>query len=84
MKALTLKQSGQAVVEFVLTLLLVTVVVGAITQFMRQSSGAMWKKLVCDISAPCAGCSASESAKDTAGRLRAGNTVAGFSGVYCK
>lgn len=69
---------GQAVVEFILTLFLVTVVVGAIAQFMRNSSGVLWKRFVCEISAPCAGCAASDDAKNVAGRLQ------GLGGAECK
>lgn len=69
---------GQAVVEFVLTLLLVMVVVGAVSQFMRNNSGVLWKRLTCEISAPCPGCGASDSAKNVHGALK------GMGSAQCK
>lgn len=69
--------SGQAVVEFVMTLLLVMVVVGGLSMFFRENSGALWKKFTCDVSAPCPGCNPSAGAKNV------GGLVPGASRVRC-
>lgn len=49
-------QEGQAVVEYVLMVMIAMAVVGVIATGFRKSLIALWEKMAQDISAPCPGC----------------------------
>ena len=58
-------QSGQAVVEYVILLAIVVSVSGVIHFGVGRTRDKLWKRMICDISAPCPGCISPKSAKDT-------------------
>ncbi len=62
-------QSGQAIIEYVIMLAIVLSVSGVIQFGMTRSRNKLWKKIICEVSAPCPGCASPESAKNT---LRSG------------
>ena len=67
------RSSGQAVIEFVLLLTIILLVSGALITGVASTRDKMWKRMLCVISAACADCKSTESAKKAAG-----------SGVSCK
>lgn len=51
-------------------MLAIVLSVSSIVQYgMTTSRNKLWKKIICDVSAPCPGCASPESAKNT---LRSG------------
>ncbi|MEK7690577.1 MAG: hypothetical protein AAB425_06120 [Bdellovibrionota bacterium] len=56
MKKLEVDQKGQAVVEYVLSLLMAMAVLGIIATGFRRTLIALWVGLAKDVAAPCPGC----------------------------
>jgi hypothetical protein len=56
-------QSGQAIIEYVLLLSMILALAGALIASVKVSRDKLWKKIICDVSAPCADCKATDSAK---------------------
>ncbi|NDF15515.1 hypothetical protein EB061_09365 [bacterium] len=56
-------QKGQAILEYVIVLGIILSFAGLIRFGLQKSRDRLWKVMICDISAPCPGCPAPESAK---------------------
>lgn len=56
-------QSGQAIIEYVLLLSIILAMAGALIASVKISRDKLWKRIVCDVSASCADCKATDSAK---------------------
>jgi hypothetical protein len=56
-------QSGQAIIEYVILLVLILSIGGLLFAGVRSSRDKMWKQMICDVSAACPDCPATESAK---------------------
>jgi hypothetical protein len=59
----TTKTSGQAIIEYVLLLAIILSFAGALKYAVTQNRDKFWKTMVCEVSAPCAGCTAPASAQ---------------------
>jgi hypothetical protein len=57
-------RSGQAVIEYVMLLLIILTMGGIMRYGVQTARDKLWKKIICDVSAPCPGCAAPASAKN--------------------
>lgn len=55
--------SGQAIIEYVLLLVILMSITGLFIAGVRTSRDKMWKQMICDVSAACPNCPATDSAK---------------------
>lgn len=53
-------QNGQAILEFILAMLIAVSIVSAFTMGMRRTVGRFWKQLTCEVVAGCPKCQAPE------------------------
>lgn len=57
-------QSGQALVEYVLLLSIIVSMTTIMIAGVRSGRDKMWKQILCEVSAACPGCKATESARN--------------------
>lgn len=66
METLELKRyssrQGQAIIEYVLLLAIILSISGLLYSGVAQTRDKMWKRIICNVSAPCPGCTAPERA----------------------
>ena len=58
------RESGQALVEYVLLLVILLSMGGIIIVGIQSARDNMWKRLLCEVSAACPDCKSTESAKN--------------------
>jgi hypothetical protein len=56
-------QSGQAILEYVVVLLIILSIGFTLQNGIRGSRDKLWKRIICHVTAPCIGCEAPDSAK---------------------
>jgi hypothetical protein len=56
-------QKGQAILEYLIVLAIILSFAGLIRFGLQKSRDRLWKRVICDVTAPCPGCPAPESAK---------------------
>jgi hypothetical protein len=56
-------QSGQAIIEYILLLSIIITVSGLILGSVRSSRDKLWKMMICQVSAACPTCKATDSAR---------------------
>jgi hypothetical protein len=56
-------QNGQALVEYILLVAIIISISGIIISAVSSGRDKFWKAMVCDVSAGCAGCKSTDSAK---------------------
>jgi hypothetical protein len=61
MRTFLRNESGQAIVDYVLTLLLLVSIVTIMATGFRRSLFSLWKTVSREVSAPCPGCAADPS-----------------------
>ncbi|MBU6154368.1 MAG: hypothetical protein KGP28_08725 [Bdellovibrionales bacterium] len=57
-------QSGQAILEYVMVLLVILSIGFALQSGIQVSRDKFWKRIICHVTAPCPGCAAPDSAKN--------------------
>lgn len=57
------KQSGQAIIEYIILLTIILSMTGLFVASVRSSRDSMWKQMICDVSAACPDCKSTDSAK---------------------
>lgn len=57
------KASGQAILEYILLLSIILSLSGALIASVKGTRDKIWKRMICDVSAVCAECKATDSAK---------------------
>ena len=57
------KESGQAIVEYILLLSIILSITGIMIAGVRSSRDRMWKRVLCEVSAACPDCRATQSAR---------------------
>ena len=57
------KQSGQAVLEYILLLSVILSISGLLVGSVRNTRDKMWKRMLCEVSAACPDCRSTDSAK---------------------
>ncbi len=68
------RKSGQAIIEYVLLLSIILGIAGLLVGSIRSTRDKMWKQIMCEVSAECPTCTATDSAKSALPK----------SGVNCK
>jgi hypothetical protein len=56
-------ESGQAVIEYVMLLSIILSMAGLLSYGVTKTRDGLWKMIICQVSAPCPACAATQSAK---------------------
>jgi hypothetical protein len=58
-----LGEQGQAILEYVLLLSIILTMAGLLMASVRSNRDKLWKRMLCEVSAACPDCRATDSAK---------------------